>query len=112
MPLIEEKTGITTMIAEDPLTAVAIGTGKFIEFQHGDKSRNSIKTDDTERMTRRSRVHRGRGTFLFAGDTNMAIVSGYVEKIKYRNEDNGYSVLSVSADGRGICPRRHISLYQ
>ena len=35
--LIEEKTGITTVIAEDPLTAVAIGTGKFIEFQHGDK---------------------------------------------------------------------------
>ena len=33
--LIEEKTGITTMIAEDPLTAVAIGTGKFIEFAHG-----------------------------------------------------------------------------
>ena len=34
--LIEEKTGIATMIAEDPLTAVAIGTGKFIEFEHGD----------------------------------------------------------------------------
>ena len=34
--LIEEKSGITTMVAEDPLTAVAIGTGKFIEFQHGD----------------------------------------------------------------------------
>ena len=30
--LIEEKTGINTMIAEEPLTAVAIGTGKFIEF--------------------------------------------------------------------------------
>ena len=36
--LIEEKTGITTMIAEDPLTAVAIGTGKFIEFAHGELS--------------------------------------------------------------------------
>ena len=35
--LIEEKTGISTMIAEDPLTAVAIGTGKFIEFAHGEK---------------------------------------------------------------------------
>ena len=34
--LIEEKSGITTMVAEEPLTAVAIGTGKFIEFQHGD----------------------------------------------------------------------------
>ena len=30
--LIEENTGITTMTAEDPLTAVAIGTGKYIEF--------------------------------------------------------------------------------
>ena len=35
--LIEEKTGITTMIAEEPLTAVAIGTGKFIEFFHNPK---------------------------------------------------------------------------
>ena len=35
--LIEEKTGITTMIAEEPLTAVAIGTGKFIEFFHSAK---------------------------------------------------------------------------
>ncbi|MCI8513354.1 MAG: rod shape-determining protein MreB [Lachnospiraceae bacterium] len=33
--LIEEKTGINTMIAEDPMTAVAVGTGKFIEFQNG-----------------------------------------------------------------------------
>ena len=30
--LIEEKTGITTMTADDPLTAVAIGTGKYVEF--------------------------------------------------------------------------------
>jgi rod shape-determining protein MreB len=30
--LIEENTGITTMIAEEPLNAVAIGTGKYIEF--------------------------------------------------------------------------------
>ena len=29
----------------------------------------------------------------------MATVSGYVEKIKFRNEDNGYSILSVSAGG-------------
>lgn len=34
--LIQERTGIDTIIAEDPLTAVAIGTGKFIEYQHGD----------------------------------------------------------------------------
>lgn len=35
--LIEEKTGINTMIAEDPMTAVAIGTGKFIEYQNGSR---------------------------------------------------------------------------
>lgn len=35
--LIEEKTGINTMTAEDPMTAVAIGTGKFIEFLSGKK---------------------------------------------------------------------------
>lgn len=29
----------------------------------------------------------------------MATVSGYVERIKYRNEENGYSILDVSADG-------------
>lgn len=32
--LIEEKTGINTMLAESPMTAVAVGTGKFIEFMH------------------------------------------------------------------------------
>ena len=30
--LIEEKTGITTMTADDPMTAVAIGTGQYIEY--------------------------------------------------------------------------------
>ena len=40
--LIEEKTGINTMTAEDPLTAVAIGTGKYIEYLADDdkKSKN------------------------------------------------------------------------
>jgi rod shape-determining protein MreB len=33
--LIEEETGITTMTAEDPLTCVAIGTGKYVEFLSG-----------------------------------------------------------------------------
>ena len=39
--LLEEKTGINCMIAEDPLTAVAIGTGKCIEYSHG--SKNSVE---------------------------------------------------------------------
>ncbi|MBQ7535878.1 MAG: ATP-dependent RecD-like DNA helicase [Stomatobaculum sp.] len=29
----------------------------------------------------------------------MAVVAGFVEKIKYRNENNGWSILSVSAEG-------------
>lgn len=33
--LISEKTGINTMTAEDPMTAVAVGTGKFVEFLAG-----------------------------------------------------------------------------
>ena len=32
--LIEEKTGINTIIADDAMTVVATGTGKFIEFLH------------------------------------------------------------------------------
>ena len=36
--LCQEKTGITTMIAEAPLTAVAIGTGKYIEYANGDST--------------------------------------------------------------------------
>ena len=35
--LIELKTGINTMTAEDPMTAVAVGTGKYVEFLAGDR---------------------------------------------------------------------------
>ena len=34
--LIESKTGITTMTAEDPMTAVALGTGRYVEFLSGE----------------------------------------------------------------------------
>ena len=34
--LIESQTGITTMTAEDPMTAVAIGTGRYVEFLSGE----------------------------------------------------------------------------
>ena len=34
--LIEEKTGINTVVADDPLSAVAVGTGRFIELVSGD----------------------------------------------------------------------------
>ena len=30
-----DRTGIHTMTAEDPMTAVAIGTGKYVEFLGG-----------------------------------------------------------------------------
>ncbi|MDO4512749.1 MAG: rod shape-determining protein [Lachnospiraceae bacterium] len=33
--LISDRTGINTMTAEDPMTAVAIGTGKYVEFLAG-----------------------------------------------------------------------------
>lgn len=35
--LIEEKTGIHTMTAEEPMQAVAVGTGQFVEFIGGRK---------------------------------------------------------------------------
>ncbi len=38
--LIESKTGITTMTAEEPMTAVAIGTGKYVEFLAGNTDAN------------------------------------------------------------------------
>ena len=33
--LIEDRTGINTMTADDPMTCVAIGTGKYVEFLSG-----------------------------------------------------------------------------
>ena len=30
--LVEEKTGITTVTAEDPMSVVAVGTGKYIDY--------------------------------------------------------------------------------
>ena len=33
--LISSKTGINTITAEDPMTAVAVGTGKYVEFLSG-----------------------------------------------------------------------------
>ena len=33
--LIESRTGINTVTAEDPMTAVAIGTGRFVELTTG-----------------------------------------------------------------------------
>ena len=41
--LIESKTGINTMTAEDPLTAVAIGTGKYIEYLADDDKKSKDK---------------------------------------------------------------------
>jgi rod shape-determining protein MreB len=35
--LIEQKTGINVLVADDPLTCVAIGTGKYVEYLAGKK---------------------------------------------------------------------------
>ena len=48
----------------------------------------------------------------------MDKISGYVNKIVYRNEDNGYSVVEIFGEGEErplwgsfrICPRGSISL--
>ncbi len=37
--LIADRTGITTMTAEDPMTAVAVGTGRYVEFLAGDRNK-------------------------------------------------------------------------
>ncbi len=34
--LMEDRTGINTMTAEDPMTCVAVGTGRYVEFMAGD----------------------------------------------------------------------------
>ena len=38
--LIESKTGIQTVTAKDPMTAVAVGTGKYVEFMAGNRDRS------------------------------------------------------------------------
>ncbi len=38
--LIKDKTGIDTVTAEDPMTAVAIGTGRYVEFLAGYREEN------------------------------------------------------------------------
>ena len=32
----------------------------------------------------------------------MEIIKGYIEKIVYRNSENGYTVMSINADGEDI----------
>jgi rod shape-determining protein MreB len=43
--LIKEKTGIDTIVAEDAVSCVAVGTGKYIEYI----SMGKIKYRDTSR---------------------------------------------------------------
>ena len=33
------------------------------------------------------------------GEKTMAYLKGYVDHIRFRNEDNGYTVLSLDVDG-------------
>ena len=48
--LIEEKTGINTMTAEDPMKVVAIGTGQFVEFMSGRDGLLHISEIDWKRL--------------------------------------------------------------
>ena len=41
--LLESKTGINTMTAEDPMQCVAVGTGKFVEFLSGHREEERKK---------------------------------------------------------------------
>ncbi|MGL4736435.1 MAG: rod shape-determining protein [Cellulosilyticaceae bacterium] len=38
--LIEQRTGITAVVAENPISCVAIGTGLFVEYKYSNKRRN------------------------------------------------------------------------
>ncbi len=42
--LIEEKTGINTVLAKSPMTAVAVGTGQFVEYMNEAKKGNKKST--------------------------------------------------------------------
>ena len=56
--LIEERTGINTMTAENPMTVVAIGTGQYVEFMSGrkDKSREKRLYGRNQRICRTHRI--------------------------------------------------------
>ncbi|MCJ7857039.1 rod shape-determining protein MreB [Lachnospiraceae bacterium NSJ-143] len=68
--LIEERTGINTIIADDAVSCVAMGTGQFIEFEEGymrsrgraDRRRNeeqySASADITEKKARSQKASR------------------------------------------------------
>ena len=66
--LIEERTGINTMTAEEPMQVVAIGTGTVCRI------------------------------FRRAERVLMDKIKGYVEHIVFRNDDNGYTVFHLNND--------------
>lgn len=39
----EERTGINTMTAENPMYCVAIGTGKYVDFMAGERDDEDMK---------------------------------------------------------------------
>lgn len=60
--LIEERTKIHTIIADDAISCVAIGTGKFIEYVDGsaDREKRISKREKRAESTRKSREKKGR----------------------------------------------------
>ena len=61
--LIERKTGVSTLTVQNAMSVVAVGTGKYAEVRAKWKSKMSES------------------------------VTGYIDHIIFRNEDNGYTVL-------------------
>ena len=79
--LIEEKTGINTMIADDPMRG------------GGHRHRQVHRVHPLEpHLKRTRRIQDGQGF--------MSTVKGYVDHIVYRNADNGYTVMEVVSGGR------------
>ena len=68
------------------MTAVAIGTGRYVEVTGG-----RVQSGRLERRLDRRRLEK-----------DMERIEGYVEHIIFRNQDNGYTVLNVVADGEEL----------
>ncbi len=49
--LIDSHTGINTMTAEDPMTCVAIGTGKYVEFLSGKEMSSNNERDSHQAVS-------------------------------------------------------------
>ena len=79
--LIEEKTGINTVTAEDPMTAVA------------NRHREICGADSRQWQTDRVRGFKQKF---------MDKIKGYIDHLIFRNSDNGYTVMVVNHEGEEL----------